>query len=130
MVARSVLGLFDGSYRLRVSKPAKNVLSTSLTRDELAFDSAWDEIIQIVAAGTATSNNTNEGGTLFKRYLLYEFPTPLAYVPMVLLLNPVTKVMKNQAGNIFVYASNRRIWIDKNNSEQTFVVFSIPMRRV
>lgn len=130
MVARSVLGLFDGSYRLRVSKPTKNVLSTGLTREELAFDSSWDEIIQIVASGTATSNNSNEGSSTFKRYLLYEFPVPLTYVPMVLLLNTTTKTLKSDTGSIYVYASNRRIWIDKNNSEQTFVAFSIPMRRV
>jgi hypothetical protein len=130
MVARLILGLFDGAYRLRVSKPTKNVLSTGLTREELAFDSTWDEIVQIVASGTATSNNTNEGSTSFKRYLLYEFPEPLPYVPMVLLLNPATKSIKDAPGDIFVYTSNRRIWIDKNNKEQTFVAFSIPMRRI
>lgn len=130
MVARSVLGLFDGSYRLRVSKPGNNVLSTGLTREQLAFDSTWDEIIQIVASGTATSSNSNEGSSTFKRYLLYEFATPLTYVPMVLLLGPSSKIFKNNPGDIYVYASNSKIWIDKNNSEQTFVAFSIPMRRV
>lgn len=129
MVARSVLGLFDGAYRLRISKPTKNVLSTGLARADLAFDSTWDEIIQIVASGTATSNNSNEGSSTFKRYLLYEFETPLTYVPMVILLSPATKTIRNNPGSVYVYASNSKIWIDKNNSEQTFVAFSIPMRR-
>lgn len=54
MANRVVLGEFDGDYVLRISRPGFNVLSTSLPRQNLAFDSRWPENMNIVTSATVT----------------------------------------------------------------------------
>lgn len=52
MANRVVLGAFDGTYVLRVSRPGYNVLSTSLTSEQLAFDSRWQEAGNVYMTGS------------------------------------------------------------------------------
>lgn len=57
MANRVVLGAFDGTYVLRASRPGFNVLSTTLTTEQLAFDSRWSEAGNIFLRGSVVRAN-------------------------------------------------------------------------
>lgn len=67
MANRAVLGAFDGTYVLRVSKPGFNVLSTGLTVDQLAFDSRWAETGNAFMSGSAAIGSEVSFGTTFSK---------------------------------------------------------------
>lgn len=73
MANRAVLGAFSGTQVLRVSRPGFNVLSTSLTSDQLAFDSRWTETLNEIMSGQINAYGTVSFGRTF--------PTP----PLVVL---------------------------------------------
>ena len=52
MTNRVVLGAFDGTYALRVSRPGSNVLTTTLPTEQLAFDSRWAAAGNVLAQGS------------------------------------------------------------------------------
>lgn len=54
MANRVVLGAFDNTFALRVSKPGYNVLSTTLTAKQLAFSSQWAETANTILKGSIT----------------------------------------------------------------------------
>lgn len=58
MANRVVLGAFDGTYVLRVSRPGFNVLSTGLTTNQLAFDSRWSDTGLEFMSGNFTADNS------------------------------------------------------------------------
>ena len=84
MVARVVLGSFAGTPRLRVSRPGFDVLDTGLVAAELAFDSAWPGLMQVLFAGTAESAGSKTSG--IGLYRLVEWRA-LDYMPVVLLFS-------------------------------------------
>ncbi|WP_299937482.1 hypothetical protein [uncultured Nitratireductor sp.] len=51
MVDRTLLGLFNGDYRLRCSLPNYDVKNAGLTPEQLSFDSSWSEIGNILKRG-------------------------------------------------------------------------------
>lgn len=75
MANRVVLGAFDGTYVLRVSRPGFNVLSTGLTRSQLSFDSRWPETGNELLSGSFSINTSNT--------VTINFGTTLADVPIV-----------------------------------------------
>lgn len=78
MANRVVLGEFDGDYVLRISRPGFNVLSTSLPRQNLAFDSRWPENMNIVTSATVT---VSTGTTNFSHGMSYtNGPVALAWM--------------------------------------------------
>lgn len=76
MANRVILGLFSGSYRLRISRPGFNVLSTTLTNNQLAFDSTWSGIGSIIQKGVGILDSSGN----FTTPLIGTFATP----PMVM----------------------------------------------
>jgi hypothetical protein len=52
MSNRVVLGAFDGTYVLRVSRPGFDVLDPNLAKELLAFDSRWDEAGNVYMTGS------------------------------------------------------------------------------
>ncbi|TKT78434.1 hypothetical protein [Aquamicrobium sp. LC103] len=57
MANRVILGAFDGTYVLRVSRPGFNVLSTGLPNESLVFDSRWVESSNIFMQGAVSPVN-------------------------------------------------------------------------
>lgn len=54
MANRVVLGAFNGTYVLRVSRPGYNVLDPALPPERLVFDSRWAEANNCFAVGSVT----------------------------------------------------------------------------
>lgn len=52
MTNRVILGAFNGTYVLRVSKPGYDVLTPSLTKEQLVFDSRWASTSSVFMSGT------------------------------------------------------------------------------
>jgi hypothetical protein len=52
MANRVVLGAFDNTFVLRVSRPGNNVLDTALAPEKLSFDSRWNSLLKVVQQGT------------------------------------------------------------------------------
>lgn len=67
MANRIVLGAFDGTFVLRVSRPGFNVLTTTLTKDQLAFDSRWAEAGASFLMGYVALSTTADTTVLFGR---------------------------------------------------------------
>jgi hypothetical protein len=70
---RALLGAVEDTYGLRISKPTFNVLTTTLTREQLSFDSRWNWMSNCVLTGQATlgaapSSPTENGTTLVVSY--------------------------------------------------------------
>jgi hypothetical protein len=63
MSNRIVLGAFDGTFVLRVSRPGYNVLDTSLAQDGIAFDSRWIANTKPWISGVATSFGTGSAAS-------------------------------------------------------------------
>lgn len=80
MANRIILGAFDGTYVLRVSRPGFDVLNPSLPPEQLAFDSRWQETGNVYMEGTFSIGNsgayTVEFGTTF--------PTPPVVIVRVI----------------------------------------------
>lgn len=51
MANRVVMGAFDSTHVLRVSKPGHNVLAPGLSKEQLSFDSRWSESALVLIAG-------------------------------------------------------------------------------
>lgn len=77
MANRVVVGAFAGTYVLRGSRPGFDVLNTGLTNNQLAFDSRWDEIGNVLQTGTFTVSGS---GTLPLRPL----PAGMTSPPIIL----------------------------------------------
>ena len=54
MANRVVLGAFDNTYVLRISKPGFNVLDPNLSAGQLVFDSRWSEYTSVHSEGIAS----------------------------------------------------------------------------
>ena len=78
MANRVVLGAFDGTHVLRVSRPGFNVLSTGLTPKQLAFDSRWQESGNVFMSGNFSAPATGS-------WLTIPFGTTFNTPPLVLL---------------------------------------------
>jgi hypothetical protein len=68
MANRTLLGLFQGVYRLRISMPGYDVMNAGLGSEQLAFDSAWGRLGKVwmkgaVAVGSPGSVNVFFGRT-------------------------------------------------------------------
>jgi hypothetical protein len=63
MANRVVLGAFEGTFGLKISRPGFNVLSTGLTAEQVAFDSRWDDIGKIYNQGVSTNFQQGSAGT-------------------------------------------------------------------
>lgn len=86
MVDRLIIGNFDGQSRIRLSRPTFDVKDTSLTNEQLVFDSSWNNTMAVHHYANAISvpaqRMTLPGGTTW----VYEYilPEPLDYVPTVI----------------------------------------------
>lgn len=54
MANRTILGEFDGTYVLRVSRPGADVLNASLSPEFLAFDSRWQDTARVYMSGVVS----------------------------------------------------------------------------
>ncbi|MFG1371480.1 hypothetical protein V5F32_04820 [Xanthobacter oligotrophicus] len=76
-----ILGRFDGTPRLRVARPGFDVTDPDLSDQQLAFDSAWPEILTVLDAnwnlttGVATESWSYNGSTFARYYRSVSFPT-------------------------------------------------------
>ncbi|MFG1349103.1 hypothetical protein [Xanthobacter autotrophicus] len=76
-----ILGRFDGTPRLRVARPGFDVTDPGLVDQQLAFDSAWPEILTVLDAnwnllGTiSTEAWTYNGATINRYYRTVSFAT-------------------------------------------------------
>lgn len=77
MANRVILGAFDGTHVLRVSKPGYNVLDPNLPASALSFDSRWAEIAGVFMEGTVLLNNSVRSATVYHN---------LGYRPLVFAL--------------------------------------------
>jgi hypothetical protein len=59
MANRVVIGAFDGTFALRLSRPGYNVLDPALPPENLAFDSRWTSSTNLVLSGEATFVNAS-----------------------------------------------------------------------
>lgn len=89
MTGRVLFGNFLGVPRLRVAKPGYEVTDPALTNEQLAFDSAWPEILKVHKASysytTTTTANFVGGSTVSGVSLTYQrvdFPA-LPWPPIV-----------------------------------------------
>lgn len=82
MTPRSILGMFDGQYRLRVSRPGYDVTDVNLTEEQLAFDSAWLESANLFMSGSYTHVNNRDNATIY-------FGKTFDFIPCVYLLQKV-----------------------------------------
>ena len=76
MTTRSILGLFDGQYRLRLSRPGYNATDTTLESKFLAFDSTWLDSPDIHMVGTVTAG--------YQVQQTISFGKTFDYIPMVM----------------------------------------------
>lgn len=76
-----ILGRFDGTPRLRVARPGFDVTDPALSDQQLAFDSAWPEILTVLDAnwnlttGVSTESWTYNGSAFNRYYRSVSFPT-------------------------------------------------------
>ena len=76
-----ILGRFDGTPRLRVARPGFDVTNPDLADQQLAFDSAWPEILTVLDAnwnlttGAMTESWTYNGSAFNRYYRSVSFPT-------------------------------------------------------
>lgn len=82
LTPRILPGLFDGVARLRVAKPGYDVTDPTLGNEQLAFDSAWPEILSVLDAAWVLSGSTSietwlaDGGVTYtRRYRTVSFAT-------------------------------------------------------
>lgn len=73
MANRMVMGAFDGTQVLRISRPGYNVLSTGLAPKYLAFDSRWDITGRILLRGSIVMAAANTNYTV-NYGLGYDYP--------------------------------------------------------
>lgn len=86
MVQRVLLGAFQGTYVLRVSREGFDVTNTTLNANQLVFDSRYTETMEILASGTVQSGPFNS-----TQKVTVNFPnqvTPPAVIAMCKLFNP------------------------------------------
>lgn len=57
MTNRLILGQFDGTYLLRVSRPGFDAMDPNLRPSQLAFDSRWMTTLQVHISGNVTMLN-------------------------------------------------------------------------
>ena len=126
MVTRAVLGTFSGVQRLRVSRPGFDALDTGLSPIELAFDSTWTSMIQVLYAVTAQSAGSKTSG--FGLYKLYDW-TPLTYVPVVLLFadDGVPAGYAPFIGNQDWIVTSSAVYIDTPNTTMRLYVTTQPV---
>lgn len=82
MVNRVVLGAFDSTFVLRASRPGFNVLTTTLTPEQIAFDSRWARAANIYASGV-TRGTVGMGDMAGAIYATLQLPANLPYPPVV-----------------------------------------------
>jgi len=81
LTPRVLLGLFGGEGRLRVSRPGFDVTDPTLGNEQLAFDSAWPEIMSVLAASWQLSGSVSseawsaDGVTYTRKYRTVTFAT-------------------------------------------------------
>lgn len=81
LTPRVLLGLFGGEGRLRVSRPGFDVTDPTLGNEQLAFDSAWPEILSVLAASWQLSGSVSseawsaDGVTYTRKYRSVTFAT-------------------------------------------------------
>lgn len=72
LTPRVLLGNFEGVPRLRVAKPGHDVTDPDLGNEQLAFDSAWPEVLSVLDAswllsGSSTTESWSADGTTYTR---------------------------------------------------------------
>ena len=77
MTNRLIMGSFDGTFVLRISMPGYDVLNTSLTPNQVVFDSRWIDTSKIFFKGSSASFATSEPGGITST----EIALPLFYNP-------------------------------------------------
>jgi hypothetical protein len=117
MANRVILGDFAGTPRLRCSRPGRNVLDPNLPAIDLALDSAWPGLLQVIEFGAATSANSGSGNW----YLLASWPA-LPFLPIVILFGPQLVSPDNDA-NLGSYSAGRdvvlsRVQVDRVEIDQ------------
>lgn len=78
MVDRVLLGAFDGTYVLRVSRPGYDVKNPALTPNQLSFDSRWQEAGQELMRGSVVFDPDPTGKMTFY------YPSPMDPPPVVI----------------------------------------------
>ena len=81
MVDRVLLGSFDGTYVLRVSRPGYDVKNTGLSEKNLAFDSRWAEVGQELMRGSVDFTPDAAG------MMTFYYPTPMNPPPVVIAIS-------------------------------------------
>ncbi|QIG69090.1 hypothetical protein EVB78_057 [Rhizobium phage RHph_N1_15] len=88
MTNRVVLGAFDGTFVLRISKPGFDVLNTSLSDANLSFDSRWGSVGKLWMKGALPQSaftQFSSGGTPSVQASFSLGYTPGANAPPVVL---------------------------------------------
>jgi hypothetical protein len=104
MANRVVLGaLPGGGSGLRVSRPGYDVLSTSLTQKQVAFDSRWPAAMRLVKSGSATtSSSPGVGATVM-------FGVALPVEPMCFVLTKSGSLYNLDTGTMVVTVRKDRM---------------------
>ncbi|AGC36063.1 hypothetical protein B7L88_gp019 [Rhizobium phage RHEph10] len=88
MTNRVVLGAFDGTFVLRISKPGFNVLDTALSDANLSFDSRWSSVGKVWMKGVLPQlafTQFSSGGSPSVKASFGLGYTPAANAPPVLI---------------------------------------------
>jgi hypothetical protein len=85
MSNRLVLGSFDNTYLLRVSRPGANVLNPSLPVESLAFDSRWTNMFTVVQSGNIRGIMDNVDMVGWMWYAELAIPASYSGLPLILL---------------------------------------------
>lgn len=95
MTNRVVIGaLPGGGTGIRVSRPGNNVLSTTLTGKQLAFDSRWTSAARVLLAGSVTLTGVAYPGA----YTTINFGTTFATTPPCFVFRQVSANVWVQEG--------------------------------
>ena len=116
MANRVLIGPYAGDYQLRVSKPGYDV-TTALDVENMAFDSQWSDLAQIVTRGSATVSGSWTTSGVFRYRFLASF-TSMGFVPHVLLWKHgvSSQYLTNalSANTIMARISHNSIWVGYN----------------
>ena len=96
MVNRVVLGAFDSTFVLRASRPGFNVLTTTLTPEQTAFDSRWADAANVYASGI-TRGSCFMGNLVAAVSCTIQAPAGLPYPPIV------RSLLKHESRNEFMH---------------------------